>query len=148
MTDKKGLWRKQNELPVPSEVLEGVETEALEPLRVEAGDTLPIPVLLNNEAPEIDDVVYVDCGDELTIETVNEIYARLKEGLTSGRPLILDASMVQRADITALQMFVALFHEAPTREFMRRWRGTTDALQNAALLLGLAEYPCPSDKLH
>jgi phospholipid transport system transporter-binding protein len=64
--------------------------------------------------------------------------AELLDALAAGAS-VLDGSQVERTDTAALQLLVLFRRELKTQGGRLSWRGTSDALNEAAGLLGLAQ---------
>jgi phospholipid transport system transporter-binding protein len=75
-----------------------------------------------------------DCRMAAQAALKAELLGALKAGA-----IVLDGTQVERVDTAALQLLVLLRRELDAHGGTLRWHGTSDALNEAASLLGLAQ---------
>lgn len=75
-----------------------------------------------------------DCRMAAQAALKAELLGALKAGA-----IVLDGGQVERVDTAALQLLVLFRRELDARGGRLHWRGTSDALNEAAGLLGLAQ---------
>lgn len=100
-------------------------------------DTGTINVLPQSltDAPE---PTVICCDACLDISGARDFYGRLQAALEARQPVVLEATHVERADTTALQMLCAFFRDAEVSGLMVQWQQPSPALQNAARLLNVS----------
>jgi len=80
----------------------------------------------------------INCGETMDISTVAELHSQLTEALESGKPVILGAEKVDRADTAALQLLSVFFNDAGAKQQDIQWNNPSDNLRRSAALLGLS----------
>jgi len=80
---------------------------------------------------------HIDCGEVMDISTMAEFHRQLVAVLASKQAMALDASQVERADSSALQVLSAFIQDAHAQQQAVRWKAPSDALCRSAALLGL-----------
>ena len=80
----------------------------------------------------------IACDDVMDISTAANLKSLLVGALESGKPVILDASQVERADTAALQLLASFFHDASAQDQSIQWREPSDVLVHSSKLLGLS----------
>ena len=95
--------------------------------------------LFSKSGTDTKDEINVNCGDILDISKAADFHQELKTVLGKGGEIVLDASEIERIDVTALQLCTALFRDAAARKVQAKWRAPSDALIKAANLLGLSQ---------
>jgi len=73
----------------------------------------------------------------LDIAQAGRLYDELGAALAAGRPVVLDAVRVERADTSTLQLLCSFFREAQARGVRVEWGETSCALRTAASTLNL-----------
>ena len=86
-----------------------------------------------------DDVAVVVLPPDCRIAAQAALKAELLGVLEKGAIVVLDGSQVERADTAALQLLVLFRRELQARGGTLDWRGASEALNEAAGLLGLAQ---------
>lgn len=81
--------------------------------------------------------INIACEDSVDISGVGALQTQLISEIEDGCQIIFDASHVERIDTAGLQLFAALFNQAPTRNITIEWKEPTEALQASARLLGV-----------
>lgn len=84
-----------------------------------------------------EEATVIVCEDSLDISLVQGFHGRLQAALVAKRPVIIEASQVERADTAVLQLLCAFVQEAQTRGLNVQWQQPTAALHDAACLLNL-----------
>ncbi|GAB2196648.1 STAS domain-containing protein [Sessilibacter sp. MAH4] len=79
------------------------------------------------------------CGEHLDITQVASLHARLSKAIAKASVIELKADKVVKADTAGLQLFVSLQKEISGNGGKIIWRSPSDALINAAKLLGLSK---------
>jgi phospholipid transport system transporter-binding protein len=79
-------------------------------------------------------VLPADCRMAAQAALKDELLGALKAGA-----IVLDGAQVERTDTAALQMLVVFRRELDKQGGTLSWRGTSDALNEAAGLLGLTQ---------
>jgi ABC-type transporter Mla MlaB component len=73
----------------------------------------------------------------LDIAAADMLREQLMQALTGHQPVVLDAVNVGRVDTAALQVLTAFIKDAGAQNLDVQWKEPTQALRNAAHLLGL-----------
>jgi anti-anti-sigma regulatory factor len=81
----------------------------------------------------------IDCSGMQDIANTTALYQRLSDILTAGNPVILDASHTERLDAAAAQLLYAFVRAANAQGVAVTWQQPSDAVGNAARLLGMRE---------
>jgi len=81
----------------------------------------------------------VNCESQVDIGIVVELHEYLKQALSEGQALEIDASQVERIDTSVLQLFHAYIREAGRQGLAVSWSGASEAVHAAARLLGLQQ---------
>lgn len=97
--------------------------------------TINVPTHSPADAPE---AIVICCDACLDISGAQDFYSRLQAALEARQPVVLEASHIERADTTALQMLCAFFRDAEARGLVVQWQQPSAALQNAARLLDVS----------
>ena len=84
------------------------------------------------------ETIVVTLPADCRIAAQSALKESLVGALVAGK-VVLDGSEVQQADTAALQLLMLLQREMKARGGTLGWRGTSDALNNAAGLLGLSQ---------
>jgi anti-anti-sigma factor len=74
----------------------------------------------------------------LDIAGAAQLREQLLQALTSKQPVVLNAANVEKVDTAALQVLTAFFKDADAQNLDVQWKEPTQAVKNAAQLLGLA----------
>ena len=82
---------------------------------------------------------YINCGEVMDIAIIAKFHRQLVTVLASQQAVVLDASQVERADSSALQVLSAFMQDALAQQQSVRWKAPSDALYRSATLLGLTE---------
>ncbi len=75
----------------------------------------------------------------LTIAQAADLHRSLAARLADGGPVALDGSRVEEIDTAVLQLLVSLWRTARERGIPCAWQAASDALRQAAILIGVAE---------
>jgi phospholipid transport system transporter-binding protein len=86
-----------------------------------------------------DGVAVVVLPADCRIAAQAALKAELLGALEKGAIVVLDGSQVERADTAALQLLVLFRRELQARGGRLGWRGASEAINEAAGLLGLAQ---------
>lgn len=81
----------------------------------------------------------VDCAGMQDIAGVGALRQQLETALASGGPVTLDASNTERLDAAAAQLLYAFVRAANAQGVPVHWQQPSDAVGNAARLLGMQE---------
>ena len=81
--------------------------------------------------------VEVDCGKQLEIVNVEQLFHSLEEVLQQGAPVSLKVDQVERADTASLQLLVAFRKSLLSQGLDVQLTNPTDSFKHAARLLGL-----------
>ena len=84
--------------------------------------------------------VFVDCGSSLDISMVKNFSEQLKQSLSDGKPVVLDAENLEHADGAAMQLLYAFFHDAKANGVALSWKEPSAALKRSAALLGMSSH--------
>lgn len=80
---------------------------------------------------------HIDCGEVMDIASMAEFRLQLVEALALKQAVALDASQIERADSSALQVLSAFMQDAHAQQQAVRWKAPSDVLCRSAALLGL-----------
>lgn len=92
-----------------------------------------------DNGPESSPALTLTLQAVLDIPLARRLQTELGEALEQGTPVVLDASQVERADASILQLLCAFAHAAAERGVGYEWKQVSDALHRAARLTGLGE---------
>ncbi len=81
----------------------------------------------------------VTCDEAIDIAVVEELHQNLRRALEEGQAIEIEAGQVERADTAVLQTLYACFKEARSRDVAVKWRRVSEAVVDAAELLGLTQ---------
>jgi anti-anti-sigma regulatory factor len=87
----------------------------------------------------VDSLEPVKLGASLGIAQAETLRTTLLETLSSGQPVVLDASEVASVDACIVQLLVSYVKTARARETPVSWASPSEALHDGASLLDLAE---------
>jgi anti-anti-sigma regulatory factor len=73
----------------------------------------------------------------LGVADARDLYSELNGVLADPAPVVLDAGQVERVDAAAIQVLVAFVRAARAAGLKPRWHAVSDAVREAASLLGL-----------
>ena len=85
-----------------------------------------------------DEGITVLLNGNLSIVEVIPLRAQLQEVLSQEKNVTLNGGSIERVDTAALQVLWAFNREATQRQLSVKWAAASDALLQAATLLGLA----------
>lgn len=100
---------------------------------------------LNTTAPAVEATApaakenVVTLGESLTIQEVAGMLETLRRSLEVGGTVMLDAGELDQVDGAGIQLLCTFVKEAVSQHIEVKWVATTEKLQSAAELLGLAE---------
>ena len=80
-----------------------------------------------------------NCSEVLDISSASQLQSSLLKALESKRPIELVATEIERADTSALQIFIAFFQDAHAQDIPVKWIEPSEALCQSARLLGVLE---------
>lgn len=89
--------------------------------------------------PDSGTALHLTLQSVLDIPLARGLQTELGEALQQGTPVVLDASQVERADASILQLLCAFVRAATERGVGYEWKQVSDALHRAARLTGLGE---------
>ena len=75
----------------------------------------------------------------MTIVHAADLHRTLLTRLAQGETMVIDGSRVEEIDTSILQLLVSLWRTGSQRGVACEWAGTSNALRQAADLLGVAE---------
>lgn len=81
----------------------------------------------------------INCEPTVDITVVEELLAHLKKALNEKHDVSIEAENIQRVDGAVLQLFAGFFRDAEAAGVSVTWKSKSDALVNAATILGLQE---------
>lgn len=81
----------------------------------------------------------VNCEPTVDITVVEELFGHLKKALDEKHMVEIEGAQIERIDGAVMQLFAAFFREAKQAEIEVSWKSSSDALRNAAQMLGLTE---------
>jgi phospholipid transport system transporter-binding protein len=93
----------------------------------------------DGQQPVADGTAVVVLPADCRIAAQAALKAELLGALEKGAIVVLDGSQVERADTAALQLLVLFRRELQARGGRLGWRGASEAINEAAGLLGLAQ---------
>jgi len=82
--------------------------------------------------------IEVDCGKQLEIVNVEQLFHSLEEVAQKGAPVSLKVDQVERADTASLQLLVAFRKSLLSQGLDVQLINPSDSFQQAAKLLGLS----------
>ncbi len=83
------------------------------------------------------EITRVDLEDTFDITVAEKYRTKLLEALSGSKPIELNAEKIERADTSALQVLCAFFKDAKAQGIDVSWVKPTQAMKEAAQLLGL-----------
>lgn len=81
----------------------------------------------------------VNCEPTVDITVVEELYGHLRKAIEERHVVEIEAEQIERVDGSVLQLFAAFCVEAREVGVVVTWKSVSDALKNAAHILGLEE---------
>lgn len=81
----------------------------------------------------------IECEESLDISAAQDLHKKLKKALSEERPIVVNASKVERVDTSILQMFYALSKTAKKQQLALTWQAPSQKFQDAARLLDLED---------
>lgn len=85
------------------------------------------------------DTITVSCGDVLNIARVGEFYTELTMILNEEKPIEVDASQLERIDISGMQVLLAFYQKAKSSGLEFSWGNPSDSFLRSAELVGLQQ---------
>ena len=85
------------------------------------------------------DTITVSCGEVLDIARVGEFYTELTMILNEEKPIEIDASQLERIDISGLQVLLAFYQKVKSSGFDINWSNPSESMLRSAKLVGLQE---------
>ena len=82
----------------------------------------------------------LELAAELTIAHAPELQRALKERLSLGGSLIIDATRVKQIDTAIMQLLVSSWRAGKQRGVVCSWAGVSDSMRRCAALIGVAEF--------
>jgi anti-anti-sigma regulatory factor len=82
----------------------------------------------------------IELAAELTIAHAVDLQRALKERLSLGGALIIDATQVKQIDTAIMQLLVSSWRAAKQRGVVCSWAGVSDSMRRSAVLIGVAEF--------
>lgn len=84
-------------------------------------------------------IQHIDMGDVLDISSSAELKNNLLQALNGPGNIVLDASQIERADTSALQVLMAFVHDARVQDKGVSWHQPSEALIRSAAYIGLQD---------
>ena len=85
------------------------------------------------------DTITVSCGEVLDISRVGEFYTELTMILNEEKPIEIDASLLERIDISGLQVLLAFYQKVKSSGLDINWCNPSESMLRAATLVGLQD---------
>ena len=85
------------------------------------------------------DTITVSCGEVLDIARVSEFYTELTMILNEEKPIEIDASQLERVDISGIQVLLAFYQKVKSSGFDISWSNPSESILRSAKLVGLQE---------
>ena len=85
------------------------------------------------------DTITVSCGEVLDIARVSEFYTELTMILNEEKPIEIDASQLERIDISGIQVLLAFYQKVKSSGFDISWSNPSESMLRSAKLVGLQE---------
>lgn len=83
------------------------------------------------------DNVMIDCGERLSIEQVETLYANAEQALATAGDISLAAGQVQYCDTAGLQLLLALQKTLEKTGHNLHWQGVSESVREISAYLGL-----------
>ncbi len=87
-----------------------------------------------------DNTLTFECDAVMDIAAVADLKSQLQALLAGEEGIVLDGDNVERIDGAALQLLASFYREASRLGTPPRWQGASEALTQAATLLGLSTH--------
>lgn len=82
----------------------------------------------------------IQCGQQLTIAQVSDLYAQLLAALVEGQAVNIQIDEVERVDTAGLQLLYTFNQNAQTGGVVVMWSAASTVVADAAETLGLGEF--------
>jgi anti-anti-sigma regulatory factor len=82
----------------------------------------------------------IELAAELTIAHAADLQRALKQRLSLGGALIIDATHVKQIDTAIMQLLVSSWRAGKQRAVVCSWAGVSDCMRRSAALIGVAEF--------
>jgi ABC-type transporter Mla MlaB component len=82
----------------------------------------------------------IQCGDQLTIAQVSELYAQLLSALVAGQAVNINISEINRVDTAALQLLYTFHLSAQKNSLVVIWSAASESVVAAANTLGMGAF--------
>ena len=92
------------------------------------------------KAPRAAIPVHIQLGSRPTIVRAVELHRVLSAQLASGKPVIVDGTLVEEIDTAILQLLASLWRTGAERGIACAWHGASQVLRKTASLIGVAEF--------
>lgn len=83
------------------------------------------------------EAITVSCGEVLDISRVSEFYTELEMIINEGKSIELDASELERIDISGLQLLLSFYQKIKSSGHEFCWSSPSEQLVRSASLVGL-----------
>ncbi|UXD88236.1 STAS domain-containing protein [Thalassolituus hydrocarboniclasticus] len=83
------------------------------------------------------DSVTIDCGERLSIEQVEKLYASAEQALATAGDISLIAGQVQYCDTAGLQLVLSLQRTLEKTGHRIHWQSVSDSVREISAYLGL-----------
>ncbi|MAK90685.1 MAG: hypothetical protein CMI08_08290 [Oceanospirillaceae bacterium] len=85
------------------------------------------------------DTITINCGERLSIDQVEALFAETEKSVIQGGEIQIDASKVQFCDTAGLQLLLSLQTTLDKTGHRIHWQGYSDVLVETAGYLGLTQ---------
>jgi anti-anti-sigma regulatory factor len=88
----------------------------------------------------VSNIKEIQCGEQLTIAQVSDLYAQLLATLVEGQAVNIHIDQVERVDTAGLQLLYTFKQNAQTGGVVVMWSSPSNAVAEASETLGLGEF--------
>ncbi len=106
---------------------------------VELDQSDPVNGLEKAFSSSSENEMVLECSEVFDIALVTDFKAMLQQAVNVKKPIVFDATTVERIDAAALQLLAAFFIDAEHTQTHISWRNPSEVLCSAAELTGLSE---------
>jgi anti-anti-sigma regulatory factor len=88
----------------------------------------------------VSNIKEIQCGEQLTIAQVSDLYAQLLATLVEGQAVNIHIDQVERVDTAGLQLLYTFKQNAQTGGVVVMWSSPSKVVAEASETLGLGEF--------
>ncbi len=82
----------------------------------------------------------IQCGEQLTVAQVADLYPRLLETLAEGQAVSIDISAIERTDAAGIQLLYGFQRDAVAQQLVIIWSQASNIFCDAVDILGMEAF--------